>query len=59
MDFAEHGAISDGYNAIRLDAFRQNPVAVALYERRGYRNAGVVLFRKGPLYCYEKQLSAV
>ena len=57
MDFAEKEAASKGYNTIRLDAFTQNPAAVALYERRGYRNAGTVRFRKGIFFCYEKELN--
>lgn len=46
MDFAERFADENGYEAIRLDAFTGNPGAVALYERRGYRKAGVVRFRR-------------
>jgi len=57
MDFAEEYAAAQGYTSIRLDAFTLNPAAVALYERRGYRNAGVVTFRKGRFYCFEKALS--
>jgi ribosomal protein S18 acetylase RimI-like enzyme len=56
MDFAEHRAIACGYSAIRLDAFTENPAAVLLYEKRGYRRAGTVVFRKGPFYCFEKGL---
>jgi len=57
MDFAEDAAASRGYHAIRLDAFTQNPGALALYERRGYRKAGTVRFRKGDFFCYEKQIN--
>jgi GNAT superfamily N-acetyltransferase len=56
MDFAEQEAAFKGYNAIRLDAFTQNPVAINLYEHRGYRNAGTVRFRKGLFFCYEKAI---
>ena len=56
VDFAEQHAKSHGYSAIRLDAFTHNPRSVALYERRGYRKAGVVNFRKGPFYCFEKEV---
>ena len=56
MDFAEQHAESGGYEAIRLDAFTMNPAAVSLYERRGYRNAGTVMFRKGSFYCFEKKV---
>jgi ribosomal protein S18 acetylase RimI-like enzyme len=57
MDSAEEEAASRGYDAIRLDAFTQNPVAMSLYERRGYRKAGTVRFRKGIFFCYEKKLN--
>jgi ribosomal protein S18 acetylase RimI-like enzyme len=56
MDFAERDAASKGCDAIRLDAFTKNPIAIALYERRGYRRAGTVHFRKGPFFCYEKPI---
>jgi ribosomal protein S18 acetylase RimI-like enzyme len=54
MDFAEAKALSQGYDAIRLDAFTKNPLALGLYEHRGYRKAGTVSFRKGLFFCYEK-----
>jgi ribosomal protein S18 acetylase RimI-like enzyme len=54
MDFAEKKAAAGGYQCIRLDAFVHNPVALALYDQRGYRRAGMVRFRKGDFYCYEK-----
>jgi ribosomal protein S18 acetylase RimI-like enzyme len=57
MDFAEGIAAAEGYGCIRLDAFIQNPAAMALYEKRGYRKAGSVRFRKGQFFCYEKQIS--
>ena len=56
MDFAEQFAREHRYDAIRLDAFTRNPAAVALYKSRGYRLAGLVTFRKGPFYCFEKDL---
>jgi ribosomal protein S18 acetylase RimI-like enzyme len=56
MDFAEHYGQTNGYQAIRLDAFIKNPRAVKLYERRGYRKAGTVVFRKRLFYCFEKTL---
>ncbi|MEW6533322.1 MAG: GNAT family N-acetyltransferase [Thermodesulfobacteriota bacterium] len=58
MDFAEQYAEARGYAAIRLDAFLHNPSSVALYDRRGYRNAGIVRFRKGLFYCFEKEVLA-
>jgi ribosomal protein S18 acetylase RimI-like enzyme len=59
MDFAEGVAAAQGYNAIRLDAFTQNPGAVALYEKRQYRNAGTVMFRKGLFFCLEKEITRI
>jgi ribosomal protein S18 acetylase RimI-like enzyme len=58
MAFAEKTAITIGCDTVRLDAFTQNPGAVALYNSLGYRNAGTVQFRKGVFYCYEKQMNA-
>ncbi len=55
MDFAERKAATHGYDAIRLDAFTQNPAALALYQRRGYRKAGTVRLRMGLFVCYERQ----
>lgn len=55
MDFAEELGQADGYAAIRLDAFTKNRAAVSLYEKRGYRKAGIVQFRKGPFFCFEKR----
>jgi GNAT superfamily N-acetyltransferase len=56
MDFAEEEATRRGYDTVRLDAFTLNPAALALYHRRGYREAGTVRFRKGVFFCYEKPL---
>jgi ribosomal protein S18 acetylase RimI-like enzyme len=58
MDFAEETAAAKGYDCIRLDAFTSNAAALKLYENRGYRKAGVVHFRKGQFYCYEKAMKA-
>jgi len=57
MDFAEETAASQGYKCVRLDAFMRNPAAVTLYENRGYRKAGIVRFRKGEFYCFEKAIN--
>jgi ribosomal protein S18 acetylase RimI-like enzyme len=56
MAFAEKRASTSGYASIRLDAFAENPRAVRLYERLGYRIAGEVRFRKGRFRCFEKDL---
>lgn len=54
LDFAEEHARERGYDSIRLDAFVHNPRACRLYEGKGYRKRGIVTFRKGEFYCYEK-----
>jgi ribosomal protein S18 acetylase RimI-like enzyme len=56
MSFAENTAKSKEHHTIRLDAFSQNPTALSLYQRLGYRLAGKVTFRKGIFYCFEKSL---
>jgi ribosomal protein S18 acetylase RimI-like enzyme len=58
MDFVETDAISQGYDAIRLDAFTLNPIAIHLYESRDYKKAGTIRFRKGLFFCYEKNLKS-
>jgi ribosomal protein S18 acetylase RimI-like enzyme len=57
MCFAEKKAAIEAYSSIRLDAFTENPPACSLYEKRGYRLAGIVRFRKGDFYCFEKSVS--
>jgi GNAT superfamily N-acetyltransferase len=57
MAFAEQEAAARGCAVIRLDAFTRNPAATRLYERRGYRRAGSVRFRKGRFSCFEKQVA--
>ncbi|MBI4405920.1 MAG: GNAT family N-acetyltransferase [Deltaproteobacteria bacterium] len=54
MGYIEHKARKLGYRTIRLDAFSENPAAVRLYDRMGYRKAGTVHFRKGVFHCFEK-----
>lgn len=57
MEYAEKYAKENKYDAIRLDAFPQNPRACNLYTRAGYKKVGVVTFRKGDFYCFEKQIT--
>jgi ribosomal protein S18 acetylase RimI-like enzyme len=54
--FLETRGASAGHTCIRLDVFVQNPRAVRFYERSSYRRAGLVRFRKGDFFCYEKIL---
>lgn len=42
--------------AVRLDAFTQNPTAVALYTRNGYEKRGFADWRMGRFYLMEKKL---
>jgi ribosomal protein S18 acetylase RimI-like enzyme len=56
MNFAEECARQKGYTSIKLDAFIDNKAALNLYEKLGYRKAGIVTFRKGLFNCYEKVL---
>lgn len=56
MRLAEERAIALGFGAMRLDAFSGNPSALRLYQDLGYRDAGGVMFRKGPFRCFEKRL---
>ncbi len=57
LSFAETFALQTGHTSIRLDAFTQNPAALALYDSLGYDWRGEVTFRKGLFRCYEKILS--
>ncbi len=45
-----------GIEAVRLDAFSQNPYALRMYEKLGYIKTGEVNFRKGLFYLYEKKI---
>jgi ribosomal protein S18 acetylase RimI-like enzyme len=58
MRFAEELARGRGYDAVRLDAFSENPRALRLYQRLGYHDAGTVTFRKGKFHCFEKALAS-
>lgn len=56
---AEHQAIRQGRDSVRLDAFIHNPAAMRLYQRLGYVHRGMVHFRKGPFALFEKILATV
>lgn len=60
MDFTETRACRLNFRSIRLDAYSANPAALALYQSRGYRNAGSVVFpqRSCHGYCFEKLLDS-
>ncbi len=59
INFAENFARDNNYKSIRLDAFIKNKVANKLYEKVGYEKVGIVDFRKGEFYCFEKRLSNI
>lgn len=56
MQHAEAVARNMGCRSIRLDSFLQNPAAMALYPRLGYRRTGTAMMRKGPFAGFEKLL---
>ena len=56
MDFSENWAKENGFDAIRLDTFSQNPRNQKFYKNRGYTELGSVFLsykKKHPYYCYE------
>lgn len=59
MRHAEAVAHRLGCRSIRLDTFTQNPGAMALYPRLGYRSTGTVMLRKGEFMGFEKLLHRV
>ncbi len=46
----------EGAESIRLDTFSQNPFALRMYEKLGYRRVGEANWRKGLFYLYEKKI---
>ncbi|MBQ4449180.1 MAG: GNAT family N-acetyltransferase [Prevotella sp.] len=42
-----------GIKAVRLDAFTENPYALALYKNLGYQKRGEAVWRKGKFNLYE------
>lgn len=56
MLHAETVARAKGCRCIRLDSFLQNPAAMALYPRLGYRRTGTAMMRKGEFAGFEKLL---
>jgi len=61
LELCEAYAVDKGYQVMRLDACSENPVALGLYEKNGYQQAGVVSYIIKPVghqlyYCYEKLL---
>lgn len=56
LEYADMFGKQNKYESIRLDAFIQNKRACNMYEKAGYRKVGIVTFRKGDFYCFEKGL---
>ncbi len=58
LQYAEDCALAQGYSSVRLDVYSGNPAAVAMYQRHGYEQRGIVHFpmRKLPYFCFEKVL---
>jgi ribosomal protein S18 acetylase RimI-like enzyme len=54
LKYAERFGRNNKYETIRLDSFIQNIHACNLYEKAGYEKVGIVSFRKGKFYCFEK-----
>ncbi|AZQ60921.1 GNAT family N-acetyltransferase [Flammeovirga pectinis] len=54
--FGEKLAIKLGHKSMRFDAYTQNPISNGVYEKIGYKMLGVVKFRKGDFFCYEKNI---
>lgn len=55
--FGEKLAIQLQLSSLRFDAYTENPISNAIYEKMGFENRGTVVFRKGVFNCYEKLLS--
>lgn len=52
----EKQAAESGMEAVRLDAFSQNPYALKLYKNCGYTKTGTANWRKGLFYLMEKYI---
>jgi ribosomal protein S18 acetylase RimI-like enzyme len=58
MLYTEEYAVKSGFRTIRLDTSTVNLTALGLYERLGYRRAGIISFRPGFMFqCFEKVLT--
>ncbi len=56
MSFAESYALEYGFNCIRADVHKQNLAALALFQKRGYKVCGELMFprREVAFVCFEK-----
>ncbi len=58
MLHAEAVAQTKGSRSIWLDSFLQNPAAMALYAKLGYRQTGTAMMRKGEFSGFEKPIQS-
>lgn len=56
INYAEKLGRDNKYESIRLDSFTENNRACKLYEKNGYEKRGIVTFRKGEFFCFEKRI---
>ena len=56
LEHIEESVKKEKVEAIRLDVFCQNPFALKMYHKAGYKKTGEVHFRKGKFYLMEKKL---
>lgn len=61
LELCHKYGINNNYKVIRLDVFSENPAALYLYEKNGYKRVGEVTFDIKPeghqlYFCYDKLL---
>lgn len=56
MEFTHKYAKDNGFEYIRLDTSVNNKRSIAVYEKHGYSNVGVITTEKGEYACFEKHL---
>ncbi|MBD7913426.1 MULTISPECIES: GNAT family N-acetyltransferase [Clostridium] len=54
LKYAELLGKEKGYESIRLDTFTLNKYSCRLYAKNGYEKRGIITFRKGEFFCFEK-----
>ncbi|MGN0636908.1 MAG: GNAT family N-acetyltransferase [Huintestinicola sp.] len=56
VSYIENELRRQGIKAIRLDVFTENPYALRLYEKLGFKKTGTVKWRKGDFNLMEKYI---
>jgi ribosomal protein S18 acetylase RimI-like enzyme len=56
MLYMEEYLKNNGIKSMRLDVFSENPIALKLYNKLGYKKTGEANWRKGLFYLFEKKL---